>query len=102
MISVGKILGSCHAAVLDPVRLVRVDAKPAFTVRLVLAVVAVEIFDFRIAFEGENVRCDSIKKPAIVANDDRASGKVLERFFKGSHRVYIKVVCGLVQEKDVS
>lgn len=82
--------------------LISVDAEAAFAIGLVLTVVAVEVLDFRIALEGEDVRCDAVKKPTIVAYYDRTAGKVFKRLFKSTHCVYIEIICGLVEENDVS
>ncbi len=83
-------------------RLIGVVTEAAFAVGLVLAVIAVKVLDMTVAFERENMRGDTVEKPAVMRNYDRAAGKIFERLFKGSHRVYIKIVSGLVEEKNVS
>ena len=83
-------------------RLIGVDAKAAFAIGFVFAVVAVEVFNFRISLERENMRCDAIQKPTIVANYDRTAGKVFKRLFESTQCIYIEIVCGLVEENDVS
>ena len=83
-------------------RLVRVNAKPTFPVCFVFTVISIEILDVGIALEGEDVSRDAIQKPAVVADHDRATREVLKCLFKGTHCIYVEIVCGLVQENDVS
>jgi hypothetical protein len=79
-----------------PVRLVRIDAEPALSVRFVFAVISVEIFDMRIAFERENVGRDAVKKPTVMTYYDGAARKVFEGFFESTHCVHVEVIGGLV------
>ena len=54
-------------------------AQAAHAVGLVLGEVALEPGHLRIALEGEDVRGDAIEEPAVVADDDRAAGEILQR-----------------------
>ena len=90
-----------QAAVFDPVRLVGVVAEAAFSVGLVLAVIAVEIFHMAVAFEGQDMRRDAIKEPAVMANDDGAAGEILKCLFQSTHCIYVEIVGRFVEEKDV-
>ena len=49
-------------------------------VLLVLAVRAFEEDNFRVALEREDVRCDTVEEPAVVRNDYRTAGEVLQTF----------------------
>src|SRR5687767_10979973 len=68
--------------VFDPVRDGGVDAEAAFLVFLVIGEVALEPFHVAVALEGEDVRGDAVEEPAVVADDDRAAGVVLERLLE--------------------
>src|SRR3712207_1685690 len=59
--------------VLDPVRDRGVDAQAALLVLFVIREVALEPLDMAVALEGQDVRRDAIKEPAIVADDDSAA-----------------------------
>ena len=61
--------------VLDPVRLVRVDAQAPLPVGLVLLVVALEPDRLAVALEGEDVGGDAVEEPAVVADDDGAAAR---------------------------
>jgi len=81
--------------------LIGVVAEAALTVRFVFAIVAVEIFDMRIAFERKDVGCDAVKEPAVMRYHDRTAGEVFKCLFQGTHCVYVEIVCGLVEENYV-
>ena len=83
-------------------RLIGVDAKAAFAIGFVFTVIAVEMLNFRITFECEYVCSDAVKEPSVVADDDRTAGKVFKRLVKSTHCIYIEIICGLVEENDVS
>lgn len=74
----GLRLSPSQTAILDTMRLVGVVAEAAFAVCLVFAVVAVEILNMAVALERQNVRRDTIQKPAIVRNYDSAAAEVFE------------------------
>src|SRR5690606_28581652 len=94
-------LVSGKAPVLYSMGLFRIDAEPALSVRFVFAVISVEIFDVRIAFERENVGRDAVKEPTVMTYYDGAARKVFESFFECTHRVDIKVVRRFVKKQDV-
>src|SRR5690348_6721027 len=93
--------GPREAFVLDTVGLVRIDAEAPLLVRLVILVVALEPFDMAFAFEGEHVRRHAIQKPAIMADDHGAAGKILERRFEGPERLDVEIVGRLVEEDEI-
>ena len=78
-----------------------VVAEAFAAVLLVLGVGAFEEVDLRVALEGEDMGADAVEEPAVVADDDGASGEVLEAFLKGAHGVYVDVVGRLVEEEYV-
>jgi len=83
-------------------RLVGGDAEAFFAVGLVFGVVAVEPDDGAFAFEGQDVGCEAVEEPAVVADDDGAAGEVFEGFFEGANGVDVEVVGGLVEEKNIA
>src|SRR4029079_4125739 len=54
-------------------------AEPALLVLLVIGEIALEPFAMAVALEGQDVRRDAIQEEAVVADDDRAAGEILER-----------------------
>ena len=67
---------------------------------LVSLVVAIATFiehDFSIALEGKYMCADAVEEPAVVADNDGASGEVFETFLERTQGVYIDVVGGLVE-----
>src|SRR5262245_20788519 len=84
-----------------PMRLVGVSAQPGPAVGLVLRVVAVEPDDSAFALEGQDVRCDAVQEPAVVADDYGASGEVLQRLFERAHGVNVQIVGRLVEQQHV-
>src|SRR5437867_11414632 len=56
-------------------------AEALFAVRIILAVVPFEPDDFAVALEGQNMGCDPVEKPPVVAADDGAAGEILKPFF---------------------
>src|SRR5687767_945202 len=62
-------------AVLDPVRLVGLRAKPALAIGFVVFVVALEPHHLAVPFECQYVGRDAVEEPAIVADHHRAAGE---------------------------
>src|SRR5260370_15404009 len=87
--------------VFDALRNNRLDAQPAHLVLLVVLVIAFEPLDTAVALESENVGGDAVEKPAVVADDDGAAGKILERLFQRAQRVDVGIV-GLLVVPSVS
>src|SRR5262245_51668942 len=92
---------SGQLAVLYPMWLVGVSAQSGLAVGFILRVVPVEPDGSAFALECQDVRGDAVQEPAVVADDDGASGEVLQRLFERAHRVHVQVVGGLVEQKSV-
>ena len=75
------------------------ETSPA--VGLIVGVVAFEPDGAALSFESQNMCGYAVEKPAVVAYDHGASRKIFNRFFKGAERVYIEIVCRLIQEQHV-
>lgn len=54
------------------------------------------------AFKREDMSADSVEEPAVVADNDGASGEVVETFFEGAQGVDVDVVGRLVEKKHVA
>jgi len=59
-----------------PTRLVGFGAETVFAIGFVCGIVAVKPDYPAVTFKGENMSRDTIRKPAIMADDDRAAGKI--------------------------
>ena len=55
-----------------------------------------------VALEGQDVGRDAIEEPAVVTDDDRATGKIEQSVLEGPQGVDVEVVGGLVQQQDVA
>src|SRR4051794_19481126 len=90
-------LSPCQLLVLHPVRDDAVLTQPSHLVLLVILKIAFEPFDMTVVLEGEDVRRDAVEEPAVVADDDGAAGKILQRLFQRTQRIDVEVVGRLVQ-----
>ena len=70
-------LSSGQLPVLNPMRLAGGGAHSAFAVFFVFGIIAVKKQYLAIAFKSQNMRADSVQKPAVVADNDNAAGKAL-------------------------
>ena len=82
-------------------RLVGGGAETSPAVCLIVGVVSFEPDGAALSFESQNMCGDAVEKPAVVADDDGASCKMFNRFFKGAERVYIEIVGRLIEEQNV-
>src|SRR5215813_13362955 len=82
----------------DPMRLVGISSLPLVQVFGICPIVALEPDDFAVAFEGEDMRRDTIQEPAIVRNHYGAAGEIQERFFERAQRIDVEVVRRLVEQ----
>ena len=77
-------------------------AQPLLLVGFVFLIVPFEEIDLRIALEGEHVRGDAIKEPAVVRDYHHAAGELEQRIFESAQRLDIEIVRGLVEEQYVA
>src|SRR6476620_5901534 len=87
--------------VFDPVRDRRIGSQPAHFVLLVVLEIALEPFDVAVAFERQHMGRDAVEEPAIVADDHRAAGEILQRLFERPQGIDIEVVGRLVEQEHV-
>src|SRR6266550_5244168 len=87
--------------VLDPVRLICRRSQPRLAIFFILRIVSFKPDDLAVAFEGEDVRRDSIQKPAVMGDHDGATRKVFQRLFQCAQSVDVEVIRGFVQQQNV-
>ena len=83
-------------------RSVRLRPHAAALVLFVGLEIAFEPFDVAVAFEGEDVGRQPVEEEAVVADDDRAAGEILERCFQGAQGFDVEVVGRLVEQQDIA
>ncbi|MPL74131.1 hypothetical protein SDC9_19941 [bioreactor metagenome] len=88
--------------VFHPLRLSGIGAHAADLVVLVILEVAFEEFDMRLALEGEDVGAQTVEEEAVVRDDDRAAGEILDRRFERLQRFHVEVVRRFVEEQHVA
>ena len=88
-------------SVLDPVRVVSRGAEAAPAVGLVVSVVSCKPHSLRGAFECQDVSRDTVQEPAVVTDDDGASGEFEQRVLERAERVDIEVVRRFVEQEEV-
>jgi hypothetical protein len=84
------------------VRLGAFLAEAALLVFLVLAVVALEELDVRVALEGEDVGGDAVEEPAVVADHEGVAGELQQRVFERAQGLDVEVVGRLVEQQHVA
>ena len=87
--------------VLHAVRDDRVLAEPAHLVLLVILEVALEPFDMAVAFERKDMRGDTVEEPAVMADNHRAAGEILERLLERAQRIDVEIVGRFVEQQHV-
>src|SRR5690606_32475071 len=81
-----KALAAFQRLVADAVRLVGVGAEALLLVHLVILEIALEPFDMAVALERHDMGRDAVEEPAIMADHDRAAGKIQKRLPQGPQR----------------
>src|SRR5215208_5857811 len=89
-------------AVRHAVRPRRFLAQPPDLVFLVGLEIALEPFDLGVALEGEDVGGEAVEEEAVVADDHRAAGEILQRVLERAQGFDVEVIRGLVKQQDVA
>ena len=76
-------------------------AETPASVLFVFAVVAGEPDHLAVALKGQNVGGDPVQEPAIMGDDQRRTGKGIQRVFQRAQRVDIQIVAGLIQQQHI-
>ena len=92
---------SRELAVFNTVWLIGFLAFAAVEIFLIRRVVTCKPLHGAIALEGENVCGYAIKKSAIMRDNHRATGKVLQAFLQRSNRIYVEIIGWFVKEDKV-
>src|SRR5947208_3354206 len=82
--------------VLHAVRDDAVLPEPAHLVLLIVLEIALEPFHMALALEGQDMRRNAVEEPAVVTDDDRAAGEILQGLFQRAQRIDVEVVGRLV------
>ncbi len=80
----------------------RFIAEAPHLVRFIGFEIAFEPFDPAVAFERQDVGAQAVEEEAVMADDHRAAGEILERFLKRAKGLDIEVVGRLVEQEDVA
>ena len=83
-------------------RTVGLGAEAALLVRLVVLVIALEPDDLAVALEGQDMGGDAVQEPAIVADDDRAAGEILQPLFQRPQRIDVEIVGRFVEQQQIA
>src|SRR5205809_6041553 len=87
---------------LDAVGDEAVGAQPAFLVLFVGREVALEPFDLAVALEGQDVGRQPVEEPAVVGDDHRTAGELLQRLLEVLQGLDVQVVGRLVEQDQVA
>src|SRR3569833_701193 len=96
-----RIRSARQLLVLHTVRDDAVLAEPAHLVLLIILEITFKPFDMAVPFEGQHMGRDAVEEPAIMADDDGAAGKILQRLFQRAQGVDVEIVGRLVQQQHV-
>src|SRR6185503_2321850 len=76
--------------------------QPPHLVLLIGLEIALEPFDAAVALGGEDVGREAVEEEAVVADDHRAAGEILERFLERAQGLDVEVVGRLVEQQHVA
>src|SRR3990172_12488846 len=88
--------------VLNAVGLVRGGAKAELSVGLILGVIPIEPDHFAFPLEGQDMCCDAVEEPTVMADDNGATRKILQSLFEGAQGVYVQIIGRLVKQQDIA
>jgi hypothetical protein len=86
--SPGPGLLSSELPVLDPMRLVRRPPQPFLAVFLVIGIVPFEPHNAAVPLKSQDVGCDPIQKPPVMADDDRTAAEIFQGLPPSARRVF--------------
>ena len=87
--------------VAEAMRFVCVDAQPLVPLTLVCFKVALTDVHVTVSLKRNDVRRETIQKPAIVRDHNNATRKASDTFFQRTQRVDVEIVRWLIQEQQV-
>src|SRR5208283_5265155 len=69
---------------------------------LISLIIALKPAHLAFALKSQDMRSDPVKEPAVMADYNRATGKVLDRFFQRAERVHVQIVGRFIQQQNVA
>ena len=79
-----------------------VGTQSSLAILFIVRVIPGEPDNLTIAFEGENMRRNSIQEPAIVRDHDGGTRKFKQRFFERPQRLDIEIIGGLIEQQEIA
>ena len=65
---------------------------------MIVAEVSIEENDLTVSLESQDMRRDTIQKPAIVGYNQNTAGKGQDRFFQGPQGFHVQIIGRFVQQ----
>ena len=87
--------------VFDALWHLRLGAQTAFPVFFIISVIALKPLNMAIAFKGQNMRCNAVEKPSVMAYHHRAAGKVFQPFFQRAQCLNIQIIGRFIEQQEV-
>ena len=75
----------------------RLDPEAPNLIGLIVLEVSFEPLDMAVAFERQDVGRHAVEEHAVVADDHRTAGKILQRVFQGTKRLGVEIVGRLIE-----
>ena len=95
-----KLTLLCQLAVFESLRLF--SAKTHLPVLFVFGIASLEEINLGVALEGENVCCDSVEEPAVVAYYHCTACKTVQAVLQSADSVDIHIVGRLVEQEHIA
>ncbi len=95
-------IGLTQPLVFNPVWLICSFSQAPFAVGFVICIVAFKPLNVAVTLEGQNMRGNTIQKPAIVRNHYRAAGEVEQCLFQCTQGFDIQVIGRFVEQQQVA
>jgi hypothetical protein len=80
-------------------RLIGISAFALLKIFKVTRIVARKPMDVTIALKGHDMSRDPVEKPAIMGDNNCATGKSFQRFLQRANGIHIEVIGGLVEQQ---
>ena len=77
----------------------RIGPEAAFSVFFIIGIIAFKPFDMAVAFKSQNMRGNTVEEPAIVRDDNRATGEVFQAFFQRAQRFNIQIIGRFIEQQ---
>src|SRR5438132_12505120 len=81
----------------NPMRLVGVGSKTLAALSLIHLIIPLTPNGFAVSLEGEDMCGDTVKEPAVVADDDGAAAEIQEGILQSAERLDVEIVGRFVE-----